>query len=412
MATCEDVASVTANSNIERIDNAAGSARSLHVAMVVRSFSEKGGLELYAHRSIEGLLARGHKVTVVCEVSDTKLEHPNLVRLFFPKAPENVPKAQRITHHFNAASRFVAEHGPFDVIHSQHLPMRGADAVTFHNHSANRLMKVGQNWERLLSKAKMVYSNAYKIRYAQDEILCQSPVLLFPAAVTRDDFIATYKLNERHLPPSYVVAHPGANFPGPDSQTSSLQHKNDEPAPFTFLFVGKGFRKKGLDILFAACKILNRQGVRHRLLIAGLRAKPFDKLRLQLMGLTNTVQYLGFRNDMQNVYAQAQATILPSRIEPFGMAPVQGMIYGLVPIVSAVSGVSEVLTDGVDSLILKDHLSPVELASLMKSLASEPARIADMSASAKQTAAKLTWDRTVEDTLRGYELVLEKKVHT
>lgn len=88
------------------------------------------------------------------------------------------------------------------------------------------------------------------------------------------------------------------------------------------------------------------------------------------------------------------------------------MIYGLVPIVSAVSGVSEVLTDGVDSLILKDHLSPVELASLMKSLASEPARIADMSASAKQTAAKLTWDRTVEDTLRGYELVLEKKVHT
>jgi glycosyltransferase involved in cell wall biosynthesis len=385
-------------------------AEPLHIATVVRSFSETGGLELYAHRIVEGLLARGHRVTVICEVSDSMLAHPSLKKLYFPPAPEGVRKADRISHHFTAASKFVAENGPFDVIHSQHLPMSGADAVTFHNHTANRIVQVGQKWEKLLNNAKMVYSKAYKLRYAQDEILCRSSVLLFPAKVCRDDFAATYKLDSRPLPPSYVVAHPGANFPGqlnvPENEKAVLVPRN---GPFTFLFVGKGFRKKGLDILLRSCQILNKNGIQCRLIIAGLKAKPFDKLRLSLMGLSNIVEYLGFRKDMPNVYAQAHATILPSRIEPFGMAPVQGMMHGLVPIVSAVSGVSEVLTDGLDSLILRDHLSPDELAELMKRLIDSPDKLAEMSARARETAAKLTWDLTVDETLRAYFIVVQKK---
>jgi glycosyltransferase involved in cell wall biosynthesis len=282
--------------------------------------------------------------------------------------------------------------------------MDGADAVTFHNHTANRIVQVGQDWEKLLNNAKMIYSTAYKLRYCQDEILCRAGVLLFPAKVTRDDFVSTYKLNGRPSPPSCVVAHPGANFPGQlktqDAGSAKL---------FTFLFVGKGFRKKGLDILLRSCQILKKRGTACRLIIAGLKAKPFDKLRLKLMGLSDVVEYLGFRKDMHNVYAQANATILPSRIEPFGMAPIQGMMHGLVPIVSAVSGVSEVLTDGVDSLILQNHLSPEELSSLMMRLIDSPDKLAEMSAKARETAAKLTWDLTVDETLRAYRIVVQKK---
>ena len=381
----------------------------LHIAMAVRSFSENGGLELYAHRTVEGLLERGHKVTVVCEVSDSKLTHANLEKLYFPPAPEGVPKAARISHHFSAASKFIAEHGPYDVVHSQHLPMEGADAVTFHNHTANRLLEVGQGWEKLLNSAKMIYSTAYKLRYSQDEILCRAGVLLFPAKVCRDDFAATYKLNSRPSPPSYVVANPGANFPGPDALAKETAVTTRGDAPFTFLFVGKGFRKKGLDILLRACQLLKAEGAVFRLIIAGLKGKPLDKLRLQWMGLSGTVEYLGFRKDMQNVYAQAQATILPSRIEPFGMAPVQGMIYGLVPIVSAVSGVAEVLTDGSDSLILKDHLAPAELARLMKQLMTDSEDLRAMSSKARQTAKELTWERTVDETLKAYQTVVSNK---
>jgi glycosyltransferase involved in cell wall biosynthesis len=385
---------------------------SLRVAMVMRSFSESGGLELYAHRVVEGLLSLGHKVTVVHEVCDSGFSHPGLTKLKFEPAPEKAPKAVRIKHHFQAASKCVLENGPFDIVHSQHLPMSGADVVTFHNHSANRLLKVGQAWEKLLTQAKMVYSNAYKTRYSQDRILCQSRVLVFPAAVMRNDFIETYGLNERQVKPSYIVAHPGAEFPGEATANQpilpSATADQGQP-PFTFLFVGKGFRKKGLDILLKACQLLNDEGITFRLLIAGLRGKPIDRLRLKSMGIEKRVTYLGFRKDMHNVYAQAQASVLPSRIEPFGMAPIQGMIFGLVPIVSKVCGVAEVLTDGEDSLILQDHLSAEELARLMKRLITEQELLRKMSQRARETAAGLTWQRTAEATMSAYQIALSER---
>lgn len=379
--------------------------RTLNIAMVVRAFSQKGGLELYAHRTIEGLLARGHKVTVVCEESDSELTHPNLQISFFPRANKKDRKAARIKHHFEAASKTVKELGPFDIIHSQHLPMQGHNVASFHNHTANRLGAVGQSWEKLLSNLKMFYSTAYKRRFEQDQILCQAPILLFPAKVMRDDFKETYSLDKDHNESSYVVAYPGANFPKGEVQTSSIPKSSTSLGPITFLFVGKGFRKKGLDILFAACKILKNKGIPFQLKIAGLSQKPVDGLRLQTLGITDRVEYLGFRKDMDYVFAQAQVIVLPSRIEPFGMAPVQGMLEGLVPIVSAVTGVSEVLTDGKDALILKNHLNAHELATLMTRLIEDAELREQMSTNARATAAGLTWDKTVEATLLGYSRI-------
>jgi glycosyltransferase involved in cell wall biosynthesis len=382
-------------------------ARALNIAMVVRAFSEKGGLELYAHRTIEGLLERGHNVTVVCEESDSNLTHQNLRVSFFEKANKKDRKAVRIKHHFEAATKAVKELGSFDIIHSQHLPMQGHNVASFHNHTANRLGTVGQPWEKLLSNLKMLYSTAYKRRFEQDRILCEAKVLVFPAKVMQDDFRAVYSLDKNHGQTSYVVAYPGANFPKSEDKNAAPLESITAKEPVTFLFVGKGFRKKGLDILFAACKILKANGTRYRLIIAGLSQKPVDGFRMQTLAITDKVEYLGFRKDMENVFAQAQVVVLPSRIEPFGMAPVQGMLEGLVPIVSAVTGVSEVLTDGHDSLILKNHLDAKELSNLMTKLIENTSLRESMSQNARKTASALTWDKTVESTLAGYrEIVL------
>ena len=378
----------------------------LQIAMVVRAFSQKGGLELYTHRTIEGLLERGHHVTVICEESDSSLTHENLKISFFEKANKKDRKAKRIKHHFEAATKAVKALGPFDIIHSQHLPMQGANVASFHNHTANRLGTVGQDWEKLLSNLKMFYSTAYKRRFEQDSILCEAKVLLFPAKVMRDDFREVYALDKNHSPASYVVAYPGANFPKGENKTVVVPEGNGQRDPITFLFVGKGFRKKGLDILFAACKLLKEKKTPFRLIIAGLSQKPIDKLRLQTLGLINDVAYLGFRKDMENIFAQAQVIILPSRIEPFGMAPVQGMLEGLVPIVSAVTGVSEVLTDNHDALILKNHLDAKELSALMTKLIDDTQLREKLSRNAKQTASTLTWGKTVDATLTGYEEAL------
>lgn len=380
-----------------RVDN-------LRMAMVLTSFSESGGLELYAHRLIEGLVARGARVTVVCEKRESKFEHPHLSVVQFAAAPKGSKKWQRILHANEAASRAVEEAGKFDIIHSQHLAIKKSDVVTFHNHTASRLSHVGQGWERALNQLKMRISRAYQLRDQFDRQLCyQSRCLIAPAKICLEDFRTTYEVDKHNASVSYAVAPPGA------TAAVNQSHTTLENQPFTFLFVGKGFRKKGLDILLDACAKLKARGKSFRLLIAGLRAKPLDKLRLKVLDLASQVTYLGFCRDMNSVYARAQAIILPSRIEPFGMAPIEGMLHGLVPIVSKVCGVAEVLHDGQDALILQNHLDADELASLMQRLIDDSQMQQRMSQAARATAQTCTWERTVESTIAAYQMLLSPR---
>jgi len=373
------------------------------VAMVVRQFSMSGGLELYTHRLVEGLLARGIKVTVICQEWDSPLKDEKLTCVCFSSPPKGSAKWQKIMHDHSAASAAVRQAGPFDIVHSQHLPMSGANVVTFHNQTATRIQQVGKKWETLLNRTKVAMSRAYRLRQAQDADLCrQARCLIFSSQVCRDDFVNTYNLGERGLA-KCVVAYPGADFP--DLENNRTDQAKDG---FTFLFVGKGYRKKGLDILLDAMSILKKRKVNCRLIIAGMRHKPIESLRLSRRGVANCVQFLGFQKNMNAVYEQAQAIVLPSRMEPFGMAPLQAMHKGLVPIVSAVCGVAEVLRDGEDSLILKNHLDARELADLMQTLVENKELYNTLSSRAFEASSHVSWQKTVDATLQGYWIALGK----
>ncbi len=371
----------------------------LRVCMVSRLFSPSGGLELYCHKVVEGLLERGAHVTVVCEENQSKFTHPNLKFHFFAQPSKKLTKAQRLEHYLRLTSSAVKESGPYDIVHSQHHPVEPVDVATFHNHTVFRLSQVGKQWERLLNNAKVTFTSAYKARNEVDKNLSAwAKCLNFTSKTTRDDFYKTFSLGNKPA----VVSYPGAGLANNSDSTAELVSSRKHGEPFTVLFVGKGFRKKGLDILLSAMATLKSQGKDCRLLIAGLSKKPADSVRLARLGLNKEVEYLGFRNDMENVYRQADAIVLPSRIEPFGMSPIQGMLRGLVPIVSAVAGVSEILTEGEDALILKNHLDHKELAGLISRLMNDRELTCRLSAAAMTTAKEITWEKAVESTLIAY----------
>ncbi len=392
----------------------------LNIAMVVRSFSTNGGLELYTHKLVEGLLERGHTVKVICEVSNTLLESDNLSFHYLPAPAAGSPKDKRLNHYFEAASRALGQAGPFDLVHTQHLPVSGADVVTFHNHSVHRLYKVGKRWENLVNWTKFQLLSRYRLRDEYDQLLLnEGKCLVFSAKVCRDDFYDNYNISESK--PS-VIAYPGSTLAESVVQEKNIfetvkdlgqaQGASSELAgrePFTFLFVGRGYRKKGLDVLLSACHNLRKQGKLFHLIVAGISLRPLDKLRLKAMDLTGLVTYLGFRKDMDAVYKQGMAIVLPSRVEPFGMTALQGMLKGLTPIVSRVSGVSEIV--GETGLVLEDHLDAKELAKQMEYLMADRKRCAAMGEAARLRAQELTWDKTVGDTLKAYEIALQNRTN-
>jgi glycosyltransferase involved in cell wall biosynthesis len=389
-----------------------GQARPLSVAMVTRQFSKSGGLELYTHKLVEGLLAHEERVTVICEQNDSAFSHPNLTIVTFPAPSPGLSKSAKIDYYLQAASDKVKSSGPFDIVHSQHFPVRGADAVTFHNHSVFRVSESGFAWEGLVNNCKKALVPAYISRSHVDAMLMsQARVRLFPSRVCRDDFLRHYGKPEMKEE-SCFLAYPG--FLGaeanPDAESQPKRFPQGED--FVFLFVGRGFRKKGLDVLLDSFKLLSAKQKNIKLLIAGLSAKPWDKARLKRFGLEKQVQYLGFRKDMPDVYAHAHAIVLSSRLEPFGMAALQAMAHGLVPIVAESCGVAELLSNEKDALKVKDHLNAAEFSQAMNRLMTDQKLFENLSSRALLTARQQDWEKSVLVTRQAYDQVLLSKQET
>ncbi len=375
-----------------------------HIAMVVRTFGPHGGLELYTHKLVEGLVGCGLKVTVICEENKSDFKNPNLQIMTYGElerpGTDGLARDERYRYAFRNTKTILSKcRENFDLVHSQHLPCPEPDVVTFHNHSVKRLSSVGENWEKLLNESKIALAARYKARntfdkYLMDNALCR----IFVSRVMQEDY---YQVFEKDQSDPYVIAYPGASTNVDYSQITSTEQ--DE---FTFVFTGRGFRKKGLDILFRACQILKKQGQKFKLLVTGVRDRVELKLRAKWLGIEDCVIFLGFVPDIEKIYSQAKVLVLPSRVEPFGMVPVQAMQLGLVPIVSRACGVSELLKNGEDSLILEDHLDPQELASLMRSLMLDDQLLATLSEKARQNVQLINWQHTLESTLDSYDKAL------
>ena len=390
----------------------------VRVAMLVRNFSQSGGLELYAYEVIKGLLEHGINITVICENANAELKHEKLKVVQIPGHSKASPsKAERILHYFQEFSSAITKHGPFDIVHSHHVGAAPVDVVTFHNHTVFRIEDCGKPAEIELNKFKLLFRSDYKLRQEMDSKLTQqATALIFPSVVCKQDFMKYYQLDKLRNIASLIVAYPGWQLPQnnlPTGKLPAVKQNSDllstDKKMTTMIFVGRGYRKKGLDVLLLACRILKSKNYSFKLLIAGLAGKPFDLLRLKMWGLSDCVSYLGFCQDMERVYQAGSIIVMPSRVEPFGMSTLQGMSYGLVPVVSKVSGVAELLSEDKDALIIDNHLDAEELSKKLAYLIDNPQQIDSRGEQAQTKARSVNWQSTVDKTLGSYRLVFQKK---
>ena len=69
------------------------------------------------------------------------------------------------------------------------------------------------------------------------------------------------------------------------------------------------------------------------------------------LGLVGSIKFLGKRNDVPKLLREADVLLMPSEMESFGLAALEGMASGVVPLGTRVGGVPELVTDGVDGFL-------------------------------------------------------------
>jgi glycosyltransferase involved in cell wall biosynthesis len=144
------------------------------------------------------------------------------------------------------------------------------------------------------------------------------------------------------------------------------------PGELLIVSVGNLYPVKGHAVLVDALATL-RERSGWRLAIAG-RGEEEPRLRAQAAaaGIGDRIHLLGFRDDIADVLAAGDLFAMPSLSEGLPLALVEAMSFGLPVVVSRVGGVPEVVTDGVEGLLVPPSDSAA-LAAAIRSLLDDTA---------------------------------------
>ncbi|MBM3755468.1 MAG: N-acetyl-alpha-D-glucosaminyl L-malate synthase BshA [Acidobacteria bacterium] len=69
------------------------------------------------------------------------------------------------------------------------------------------------------------------------------------------------------------------------------------------------------------------------------------------LGVIDSVRFLGKRNDIPPLLREAHVLLMPSEMESFGLAALEGMASGVVPVATRVGGVPELIREGVSGFL-------------------------------------------------------------
>lgn len=169
-------------------------------------------------------------------------------------------------------------------------------------------------------------------------------------------------------------------------------------------------RKRHRDLLDAAAR-LGREGLRLRLRFIGdgpLR----DKLESQAatLGLRDSVEFLGDRNDIAELLRSLDVMVLPSTYEGLPVALIEAMAAGVPVVASAVAGNAEVIEDGRNGLLTAPR-DPALLANALKRLALDDELRLRLAQHARVDArARFRVDRMVDDYERVFSEVISARI--
>lgn len=107
--------------------------------------------------------------------------------------------------------------------------------------------------------------------------------------------------------------------------------------------------------------------------------------RAQELGVRDRTRFLGSQASVENLLPAADVFLLPSEYESFGLAALEAMACGVVPVVTNAGGLSEVVTQGHDGLLVEEADLP-QMGQQILELAADRERLKTMSAAARETA--------------------------
>jgi UDP-glucose:(heptosyl)LPS alpha-1,3-glucosyltransferase len=174
-------------------------------------------------------------------------------------------------------------------------------------------------------------------------------------------------------------------------RAQARRRRSFQESDFVLLLIGNDWRVKGLETILRAMNALRDLPI--FVLAAGGDSPDSFREKARSLGILERCRFEPPRENVLDFYAAADLYVSPTHEDSFGMPVAEAMACGLPAITSVFAGISSLLHDGVDSLILRDPHDAKTLATMIRTFYQRAEWRSRMEEAAAKTSLEWTWDR-------------------
>jgi glycosyltransferase involved in cell wall biosynthesis/ubiquinone/menaquinone biosynthesis C-methylase UbiE len=305
------------------------------------------GLTAYAKHMAEGLVARGHQVTVV--TSQHKPDLPaeewiagvHVIRLPYVA---RVSRGVLMPRFPDTIVRLIAEHDLVQI----HTPLPEAPLVALLCRAIGRPLLMTHHGDVVMPAGTF---NQFVERAAYTVLRTAGQLADVVTSYSRD-----YAENSRLLgnfSNKLECIYPPADIPEPDSAAvAAWRAELGLEDKLVIGFAGRWVEEKGFDYLLEALPLIREQYPQAHLVYAGERQVVYDNFYARCLPLVEAqskhITFLGLIRDphkMANFYAMCDLFVLPSRTDMMALVQVESMLCGTPVVASDIPGARVVVRE-------------------------------------------------------------------
>lgn len=338
-----------------------------------RNIHKKGGLEKYTLRSAIAFNEKGYNVTILSTNPSSNISFPNIDLKYFKT--NKWPGYRRMKDFDNFCQSFIEKNKPKIIL--------GMDRNRHQTH-----IRAGNGVHICYLQSRKLTDNYFKIRSFAYNPLHRYILDLEKKAfenprvkkiITNSQMIKDQIHRYFTTPKEKVqVIHNGVEWHEmKKSFDSSIEMRMQiakkyllDPSKRFLLFVGNGYRRKGLKQLLYGLSLTKEK--EYYLFILGKEKNiSYYKKLSQKLHLEKKVLFLGAEKEIMPFYQASDILMLPTFYDPFANVTLEALAMGLYIVTSHFNGAKEILSDK-SGMIFDDLLSPDAIAATIEKAMNHP----------------------------------------
>ncbi|OPY14627.1 MAG: Lipopolysaccharide core biosynthesis protein RfaG [Syntrophus sp. PtaB.Bin001] len=384
----------------------------MKIALIREKYTDFGGAERYVASLAENLALRGNEVEIFARTWKTSKSVPKSGEACHSPVLHRVPVLKGPSFleiiSFAVNVRKMLKKNRYDIIHSFERTLyqdiyRAGDGC--HRQWLAQRSRIESPLKGMVNRVNPLHVT---LLWMEKQIFKENGCRAVMANSQRGkkEIVDLYRFPEDKIQVIYSPVDQQRFF------CSDRQEKKDflfrkyriEPGNPLLLFVGSGFKRKGLTATLKALSLLPSPA--HLIVVGKDRISPYARLAREL-NIDEFVSFTGPISDVAPYYQGADLLVFPTIYEPFSNVCLEAMAAGLPVVTSRINGASEVIVEGQNGYVIENPLDPAEI--MLKIRQGLDIAKDCIEATNRNILCRLTWDNHIEQILDLYRTVLISK---